>query len=326
MEFHRRTIAGALGALIASTALFGAMAGPAAAQGAYPTRPVEIIVPFGPGGSTDLGARIFAEALQARWNMPVKVVNRPGGNTVPGVQEVLRAKPDGHTILMDGPGSSSMLETVVKDLPFKALDRTFIALAAQTPLMLVVPTDSPFRTLKDAVEAAKANPGEFSWTSGPGTTDLTFRRMFQIAGVDHRKTRAVQVRGGAEALTMTAGGHVKIGVGFWGTIAPLVSAGRVRVLAVAGPDRFPATPDTPTTAEAGYPDLIILQWIAFSGPSGLPPDVLAKWQEAIAAVAKEPAVVQGLERVGLVPFASGSDAMRKFVVDETKVVQDLWAN
>lgn len=326
MQFHRRMIGKALSAIIVTTAMVGTASAPAIAQSGYPTRPVEIIVPFGPGGSTDLGARIFAEALQTRWNVPVKVINRPGGNTVPGVQEVLRSKPDGHTILMDGPGSSSMLETVVKDLPFKALDRTFLALAAQTPLMLVVPADSPFKTLKDAVEAAKANPDEFSWTSGPGTTDLTFRRMFRIAGIDHRKTRAVQVRGGAEALTMTAGGHVKIGVGFWGTIAPLASAGRVRVLAVAGPDRFPAIPQVPTTGEAGYPDLIILQWIAFSGPSGLPQDVLAKWQEAVTAVAKEPAVVQGLERVGLVPFASGSDAMKRFVVDETKVVQDLWAN
>jgi tripartite-type tricarboxylate transporter receptor subunit TctC len=297
----------------------------ARAQDKYPTKAVEIIVPFAAGGSTDLGARVLAEALQARWNVPVKVINRPGGNTVPGTNEVLQSAPDGHTVLMDGPGSSSMIETVVKNLPFKAMDRTFLALAAQTPLMLVVPADSPWKTLKDAVEAAKASPADFSWTSGAGTTDLTFRRLFQITGIDHTKTRPVQVKGGAEALTLTAGGHVKIGVGFWGTIAPLASAGRVRVLAVSGPERFASIPDVPTTAEAGYPDLIILQWIGFSGPAGLSPAVVTEWQRAVSEVSREPKVATGLERVGLVPFPANTAPMREFVTRETKIVQDLWA-
>lgn len=296
------------------------------AQELFPSKTVEIIVPFGPGGSTDLGARIFADALQARWSAPVRVINRPGGNTVPGVQEVVRATPDGHTILMDGPGSSSMIETIVKSLPFRLQDRTFIALGAQTPLMLVVPAGSPFRTLAEAVDAARGDPGSFSWTSGPGTTDLTFRRLFQIAGIDYRRTRAVQVKGGAEAITLTAGGHVKIGVGFWGTVAPIHSAGKLRILAVAGPQRFPAIPDVPTTAEAGFPDLLVLQWIGFSGPRGLPPQILAEWEESIAAVSKDPAVLRGLEQIGLIPFPSTAERMRTFVLDEARVVQDLWNN
>jgi tripartite-type tricarboxylate transporter receptor subunit TctC len=307
-----------LGAMLVSPAL--------QAQAPYPSKPIEIIVPFVPGGSTDLGARIFAEALQARWSVPVKVINRPGGNTVPGVEEVVRSAPDGYTILMDGPGSSSMIETIVKSLPFKLEDRTFLALGAQTPLMLVVSTDSPFKTLADAVDAAKRDPAAFSWTSGPGTTDLTFRRLFQIAGIEPAQTRAVQVKGGAEAITLTAGGHVKIGVGFWGTVAPLVSAGKLRVLAVAGPQRFPAIPDAPTTAEAGFPDLIILQWIGFSGPAGLPPEIVSTWEQSIAAVSKEPTVLQGLERIGLVPYPSTAEGMRSYVLQEAKVVQDLWRN
>jgi len=296
------------------------------AQDKYPSKVVEIVVPFTAGGSTDLGARVFADALQARWNTPVRVVNQPGGSTVPAVSGIMAAAPAGYSVLMDGPGSSSMLETVVKTIPFKVDDRTFLGLAAQTPLMLVVPTESPFKTLADAVAAAKTNPSTFSWTSGAGTTDMTFRRLFQIVGVDYRSTRAIQVRGGAEAINMTAGGHVMIGVGFWGSIAPLVSAKRLRVLAVAGPARFPAIPDVPTTAEAGYPDLIILQWIGFSGPPNMNEAAVKIWQEAIATINKDPKVIEGLERVGLVPFSSTAAEMRTFVSKERAVVKTLWAN
>jgi tripartite-type tricarboxylate transporter receptor subunit TctC len=296
------------------------------AQDKYPSKVVEIVVPFTAGGSTDLGARVFADALQASWNSPVRVINEPGGNTVPAVSGVMGASPAGYSVLMDGPGSSSMLETVVKTVPFKVDDRTFLGLAAQTPLMLVVSADSPFKTLADAVAAVKASPSTFSWTSGPGTTDVTFRRLFQIVGVDYRKTRAIQVRGGSEAINLTAGGHVMIGVGFWGSIAPLVSAKRMRVLAVAGPKRFPTIPDVPTTAEAGYPDLIILQWIGFSGPPKMNQAAVEAWKQAIAAVSTEPKVLQGLERVGLVPFPSTPDEMREFVSKEREVVKTLWAN
>lgn len=296
------------------------------AQEKYPSKVVEIVVPFTAGGSTDLGARVFADALQTRWNIPVRVANQPGGNTVPAVSGIMAASPVGYSVLMDGPGSSSMLETVVKTIPFKVNDRTFLGLAAQTPLMLVVPIDSPFKTLADAVAAVKADPSTFTWTSGAGTTDLTFRRLFQIAGIDYRKTRAIQVRGGAEAINLTAGGHVMIGVGFWGSIAPVVSAKKMRVLAVAGPKRFPAIPDVPTTAEAGFPDLIILQWIGFSGPPKMSEAAVNAWRLAIAAISTDPKVTEGLERVGLVPFPSTPAEMRDFVVKESEMVKALWAN
>ncbi|TCT06115.1 Bug family tripartite tricarboxylate transporter substrate binding protein [Aquabacter spiritensis] len=316
---RRFVLRGGAAALAVST-----FAGPASAQAGFPAKAIEIIVPFATGGSTDLGARIVADALQQRWNVPVKVVNRPGGNTLPGVEEVMRAPPDGYTVLMDGPGSSSMLETVVKNLPFKVMDRSFIGLAAQTPLMLVVPEESPWKTLEDAVRAAKADPAHFSWTSGAGTTDLTFRRLFQIAGVNFRQTRAVQVKGGSEAINLVAGGHVNIGVGFWGSIAALAQAKRLRVLAVAGPERFPAAPEVPTTAQAGMPDLIILQWIGVSGPAGMNPEVVGAWNAALQAVSKDPKVVEGLARVGLVPFSSSPEGMRAFVTKESRIVEDLW--
>ena len=154
--------------------LIAVIAGTAAhAQDNYPSKVVEIVVPFTAGGSTDLGARVLADALQARWSSPVRVINQPGGNTVPAVAAIMSAPPVGYSVLMDGPGSSSMLETTVATIPFKVDDRTFLGMAAQTPLMLVVPEESPFKTLADAVAALKKKGLQTILLSGDsqGTTE-----------------------------------------------------------------------------------------------------------------------------------------------------------
>src|SRR4030042_314663 len=146
-------------------------------QEKYPTRAIDIIVPFSPGGSTDLGARIVSIHLKNKWGFPVNVVNKPGGNTLPACVEVFQAKPDGYTFLADGLGSSSMLPLVVKDLPFKVMDRTFIAAMSHFPFVFAVAPDSPFKNLKDIEAEAKKDPGSFTWTSlgGAALHDYAFR-------------------------------------------------------------------------------------------------------------------------------------------------------
>jgi tripartite-type tricarboxylate transporter receptor subunit TctC len=170
------------------------------AQTKYPTRPIELIVPFVAGASTDSCARVLAQVLEARWSVPVKVVNKPGGNTVPAVTEVMAAKPDGTTLLVDNIASSAMLDTVVRNLPFKVTDRTFVAMTAYTPMMFIVPADSPIRTLKDAAAAMQTGTETFTWTSlgGVGAQDMVFRRFAAAAGVDVSKTRAVALKGGVK--------------------------------------------------------------------------------------------------------------------------------
>src|SRR5262245_3465982 len=139
-----------MGLTLAATGTTGAHA-----QAKYPTKPVELIVPFVAGASADASARIMAQFLEARWGIPVKVVNKPGGNTVPGVTEVMSARPDGTTLLFDSNPSSSMLDTVVKNLPFKVSDRTFVGIVVYTPMMFIVHADSPIKTLKEAGEAMR---------------------------------------------------------------------------------------------------------------------------------------------------------------------------
>jgi len=300
----------------------------ASAQAKYPTKPVELIVPFVAGASTDSGARVIAQVLEARWGVPVKVVNKPGGNTVPAVTEVMAARPDGTTMLVDNIASSAMLDTVVKNLPFKVTDRTFVAVTAYTPMMFIVHPDSPFKTLREVADALKKETETFTWTSlgGVGAQDMVFRQFAVSAGVDVAKTRAVALKGGAEAVTMTAGGHVRLGTGTWSAIAAPLSAGKLRVLAVAGPERWPRLPDVPTTKEAGFPDVEVLFWIGISGPPGLPADIVATWDAALKEVLADKAVQDKMLNAGLVTSYMDAKAMVARVERDRKTTQSLYGH
>lgn len=320
MKFLARVFAGmSLG--------LAAVAMPAIAQDKFPSRAIEIIVPFAAGGSTDLGMRVIAPALEEKWGVPVRVINKPGGNTLPAVTEVMNAAPNGYTVLADGPPPSSMLETVVPNLPFKVEDRTFIAITAYTPMKFVVPANSPFKSLKDAAEAAKKDPANFTWTSlgGAGAQDMVNRQFFKAIGVDVTKTRPLQLKGGAEAITMTAGGHVMLGVGSYSSIAAPMQAGRLRVLAVASPERWPSLPDVPTAKEEGFETVETLYWIGFSGPPGLPQEIVDAYNKALKEITADPKVVEGLARVGLLPLYADPKGMVERVQRERKETQELWA-
>jgi tripartite-type tricarboxylate transporter receptor subunit TctC len=311
--------------LLAVTALVSVGAS-AHAQAKYPTKPIEIIVPFAAGASTDSSARIIAQLLEARWNVPVKVVNKPGGNTVPAVTEVMAARADGSTFLMDNIASSAMLDTVVKNLPYSVFDRTFVAVTSYTPLMFIVHPDSPFKTLKDAVDALKSDTANFTWTSlgGVGGQDLAFRQFFAATGVDITKARAIALKGGSEAVTLTAGGHVRLGTGTWSAVAAPFSASKLRVLAVCGDTRWPGLPDTPTTKEAGLPDVDATYWIGVSGPPKLPADIVVAWTAALKDVLADKTVQEKLLNGGVLPLYLNSADMKAKVERDRKSVQTLF--
>jgi len=316
---------GLLHALAMGACLLPATAG--LAQEKYPTKPIEIIVPFVAGASTDSSARVIAQTLEARWGVPVKVINKPGGNTVPAVTEVMAAKPDGTTFLMDNIASSAMLDTVVKNLPFKVTDRTFVAMAAYTPMMFIVHADSAFKTLKDASEALKKDAETFTWTSlgGVGAQDMVFRRFAAANNVDIKRPRAIALKGGAEAVTMTAGGHVTMGTGTFSAIAAPLSANKIRVLAVAGPERWPQIPDVPTTAEAGMPEVETLFWIGISGPPGLPAHIVAAWDGALKEALADKGVREKMLNVGVLASYENARDMLARVERDQKKTKELYA-
>ena len=314
-----RTIAAALAGAAA------AWAAPAAAQ--FPAKPVEIIVPFAAGGSTDLGARVIAKALQEKWKVPVRVLNLPGGNTAPAVDDLMRSPPDGHRVMMDLMSSSSLLGIVVPNLPFKITDRTFVTLTMQTPMILAVGNDSPFKTPADVAAAAKKDPQSISWTSlgGTGVIDMAFRRFFRQIGVDVAQTRPVVSKGGSEAAVQTAGGHVMLGSGSYGSYSSLVPAKKVRVIAVFAPERSRMLPDIPTMTEAGFPNTEAVQWSGVSGPPNMAPEAVRAWHTAMQDVLKDPEVVAGLARVGIEPNFGDGAKMKTIVEDEMALLKDLFA-
>jgi len=291
---------------------------------AYPAKGIDVIVPFAPGAGTDLMGRVVAEALAKRWKSPVNVVNKPGGNTVIGVAEMMRSKPDGYTLLVDSPGSSSM-QMGMTDLPYKVENRVFVARAATSPMAVVVPQNSPWKSLKDVVEAAKKDPASLSWTSlgGASGVDLVMRQFFAAAGIDVTKAKMVTYPGAAPAVNAVAGGHVQLGAATAGSVLALVSGGNMRAIAVTSPERVKDLPDVATTGQQGFAAVNVVYWIGFSGPPGLPAQVVQAWAEAMPEVLKEPDVLAKLARITSGPAFLGPEEFKRFIQSEGRAVQEL---
>ena len=295
------------------------------AQDAYPVRGIDILYGFGPGSSGDLTCRIAAAWLRKKWHVPLNVINKPGGNTVPAVLDLYNAAPDGYTLLGDPPGSSSMLAAVVRNLPFKVAERTFIAMIASNNLMFVVNPLSPYKTLKDVADDAKRDPQSFTWASqgGAATADYIMRKFARLSGFDIAKTKPVTVRSQTEIATMAAGNQVKVGVVVIAAAQSAIQGGLIRPLALSASARAPNLPNVPTTAELGYPiDLPV--WTGISGPPKLPAAVVAKWNGALQEMLKEPDVVAQLAKIGSVPRYLNAVEFRDYVLREAAEVEELY--
>lgn len=301
--------------------------GEAQSQPKYPTRAIDIIVPFAPGASTDLVSRITGAYLNKKWGVPVNVINKPGGNTVPACLEVYNAKTDGYTLLADNNPSSSMLPIVVKDLPFKVMDRTFIAMTAITPMIIIVPSTSPIKSVKELEAEAKKSPETFTWTSlgGAGAQDFTSRQFIKAIGIDVMTTKPIMSQGGAQAVTLTAGGHVKMGVGTTSGAIPAISGGMVRPLAITSKTRYPDLPDLPTTAELGYPTVTCLYWMGISGPPNLPSYLVDIWGKALQEMLSDSEVLSKLKNIMAIPFYHNSRETKEYILKETEEVAILWS-
>jgi len=290
----------------------------------YPAKSIDAVVPFAPGAGTDLMGRVVAEALAKKWKYPVNVVNKPGGNTIIGTNEVMRAAPDGYTILIDSPGSSSM-QVDMKDLPYKVEQRTLILRAAASPMAFIVPQSSPWKTLKDVVDAAKKDPGSLTWTSLGGTSgvDLLMRQFFAASGIDVLKTKMVTYPGASPACNSVAGGHVQFGAATAGTILPLVTGGNARCIAVTSTERLKDLPQVATTSQQGFPSVNTQYWIGFSGPLGLPEHVVKAWTEAVTEVLRNQEVITKLTRITSIPALLGPEDFKRFISEESRMVKEL---
>jgi tripartite-type tricarboxylate transporter receptor subunit TctC len=304
------------------TALLGVLAGAggAQAQPAYPTRPIEIIVAFAPGGGADVAARLVAAYASKKWGQPVNVVNMPGASGITGTLRALSARPDGYTLLLDPHATSSMLFAAESDVPFKMDGKTPIALITLDPVIYAVKEDSPWKSLKDVAAGAKANPTAFRYgVAGiAAVASFSVSQFLFTAGVPVAETNRVVFTGGAPAVTALAGGHVDFAGQQWSESAGMIAGKKIRGLAVVHPTRLPGLPDVPTAKEAGFPELDVVGWQGLAGPPKLPAPIVAKWTSLLEEAAKDPAFIEQAARLNKVLAYKGPEAYWQFQQEEYK--------
>jgi tripartite-type tricarboxylate transporter receptor subunit TctC len=297
----------------------------AQSQDKFPTKPIDIIVPYGPGGGTDVVIRVVAAYLNKKWHVPVNVINKAGGNTIPARLEVFRSSPDGYTVLGDNE-SGSMLGVTEKNLPFTTMDRTFICIVTTAPFCMFVHAPLPYKNLADLIGEVKKDPGNFTWTSlgGASPQDFVARQFFKAIDVNISATKPIMCKSGSEAATLAAGGHAKMGISTTSSSLPTITGGLTRALAVTGKMRYPDLPNTPSTAELGYPSMSHVFWVGISGPPKMPSHIVAIWEKALQELIKEPEFISKLRNVGALPDYHNSKAAEEFVKGEVKEVTILW--
>ena len=257
----------------------------------WPSRPVKLILPLGPGSGTDIGARLFADRLSARWGQPVIVENRPGGDGVIAVNALLSAKDD-HTLFW-GPTSSIVGHPYTLDkVPYDPKDLVPVARVTSTVVTLAVPASSSARSLKEVVEQARQQPGKTNWTSIVSVTDIVLEAFFKKAGIEAVR---VPYKNPTGAVTDLIEGRLHLYSSAYAIVRPHVQAGKVRLIAVQNRERVPNL-DVPTVTELGFPDLTFdgLVGVMAARGSKLPDAARDRIAADIKAVASEPAVTERL--------------------------------
>jgi len=287
----------------------------AAAQGAYPSRNVQIVVPFTPGTGADLLSRTLGPKLSERWKVPVITDNRPGATGNIGAEYVAKAAPDGHTVLFAAT-AFGMTPTLYRNLPFDPV-KSFapVVLIATSGLGLVVHPQLPVKSVKEFVQLAKRRPGELLYSSpgNGGPQHLTMELLKLETGIN---IIHVPYKGLAGAITDAMGGHVQAMVSALQTAHPYVTAGRLRMLGIMSAQRSPAFPDVPTMKEQGLPKLEVYTWYGSFAPAGTPPAAVAKLNGDINALLQQPDVRDILGKQGMVPAGGTPERFGELVKDE----------
>ena len=299
-------------ALAAAGLLFAAST--AAQQ--YPERPVTVVVPFPPGGSSDITARLVAGKLQESLGQSFVIENKPGANGSLGAKFVKNANPDGYTLFVGSIGVFSINEVLYKNLGYQTQkDFDLLSVVNRTPNALVTRANFPANNMAEFVAYLKQNPGKVSFaSSGTGSSDhLTAALFWQKTG-----TSGIHIpyKGGSAAHTDLIGGNVDVSFQNLGSITQHVKAGKMKLLAVTGNARDPAVPNTPTLAEAGVPGVEVYSWQAIVAPKGLPQNVKARLVPAVQAAIKHPDTVKKFTELGFEVVGNTPEEFDRFVSAE----------
>lgn len=284
-------------------------------HGAYPEKPVRIVVPYPAGGAADTTARIIGQHLSTRLGQPVIVENKPGASGSIGASAVASSSPDGYTLLLDATGHA--VNPGLLKLPYDtAKDFAPISLLVRVPALLVVPPGSPAKTLQDLVRIARDKPESTSFASaGNGTAQHLAGELF----AQGFKLRLMHVpyKGGAPALTDLMGGQVDTMFSASSASGPHVKSGKLRALATTGTERSSSFPDLPTVAESGLPGFSVYEWNGLFARSGTPQPILQKLETEVRQIMEQPDVRKRFAELGAEVVGSNSAELGEFVRTET---------
>lgn len=288
-------------------------AGPAAQADTWPSKPIHFVVPFGPGGANDLVARYVAEAASRELGQPIIVENKPGAGSVLGSEIVARSAPDGYTFLAPAGGviTNAMIK---KSMPYKEDELVPIVLMAVSPSVIVVPADSPIKSLKDLVATSSKGPGLSFSTAGTGSTPHFVAEMLKLkAGA---KLNVIPYKSGSEGVVAVIGKQVDATSEASPVVLPQVKGGKLRALASTWNRRVAALQDVPTAEELGFKDLVIGHWAGLFAPKGTPPEILDKMNAAVNKALKSSELRARLVPQGIDPQGGSREDFRTFLAAE----------
>jgi tripartite-type tricarboxylate transporter receptor subunit TctC len=281
---------------------------------AYPDKPIRLVVPFAPGGGTDTIARTLAAGMSTELGKQMIIDNKPGAGTILGTDAVAKSAPDGYNIVI-ATFAHAVNPSLVAKLPYPQ-DKAFapITLIAKGPNVLVVRADSPYKTVKDIVDAARAKPGTLTYASqGNGTSaHLAGEMLTNLAKV---QLTHVPYRGAGPAITDLIGGQVDMIFGTAAAVSPFVQSGKLRAIAVTSPQPSPSLKGIPTIA-ATVPGYAVESWYGLYAPAGTPPDVIQKLSAAAKKAARSPEFAKRIEQEGLEVTASDPAELERYVKAE----------
>jgi tripartite-type tricarboxylate transporter receptor subunit TctC len=301
----RRVLLGTAGAALAAPAL--------RAQEAWPARPVRIVVPYAPGGGTDITNRAVAEALTQRFGRNFLVENRAGANGIIGAEAIARARPDGYNFVAPN-GTHAMLRHITPQLPFDPIaDFTPVAMLASYCFVLVANVNAPFRDIPSLIAHAKARPGQVAHGTADVASGYTAAQFVRAAGIEMNEVRYA---GTGAAVGDLTGGHLPLSWVSTASAMALLPGGMIRLLAVTQPTRSAFLPDVPSLAELGLGAANFVGWFGLFGPARLPPEITERYNAAIQEAVQTPAVQQRYRSLAVDPYPVSPAQMAAIVAED----------
>jgi tripartite-type tricarboxylate transporter receptor subunit TctC len=302
-------------ARLAALALF-ATACMAQAADAWPAKAIKLIVPFPPGGGTDIVARALGQKLAERLGQPIVIDNKPGAATIIGADAVAKAAPDGYTLLVSGSSTFSVNAALRARLPYDPLkDLAPVAIVAKAPLVLVVQGASPWHSVAELAAAARAKPQGIRYaTFGSGSGPHLAGELFAMAA--GAKLQDVPYKGSSQSAIALIGGEIEMGIDTVAAVAPHVRSGKLRALAIVGTTRSSMLPNVPTMAELKMADATFDAWYGFAAPAGTPVPVIQRLAAEVSATMADKAVQDQLRAQGMEPAMMGAAAFRSLMESE----------